>query len=722
MRFRIARILLSILSATLAMSCTTQAGDQSEMDDPEVAKTVHRYTNRLIDEKSPYLLQHAHNPVDWYPWGDEAFEKAARENKPVFLSIGYSTCHWCHVMEEESFENEEVAALLNAYFVAVKVDREERPDIDGYFLTVAQLLNGSGGWPLTAVLTPDGEPFFAATYIPRESIPGRTGMMTLLPAIWDAWQNRKDEVDGSVAKIMEAVESMIAPDLTGQGITEAFHLAAFEHLIADFDTEHGGFGRSPKFPRPHSLVFLLRYWKRTGEDKALAAVEKTLTEMRFGGIYDHLGFGFHRYSTDREWHLPHFEKMLYDQAMISIAYLEAYQSTGSELFRQTAEEIFAYVLRDMISPEGGFYTAEDADSEGEEGLFYLWDIGEIEEILGAGASEVAAAFGIRPEGNYVDEARGTKTALNLLDRTGSEVPEGWDATRKLLLRIRGERIRPLRDDKILTDWNGLMISALAQGGRILDDQDLVEAARGAADFILTNLRRKDGVLLHRYRDGEAAIPGHLDDYAFLVQGLIDLYQATYDLSYLEHASALTEEMLAHFLDTEDGGFYLTAVENDDLPFRQKPSADAAIPSGNSVAFGNLLRLSWLTGRTEFADHGFDAGRGFSRFLERAPEGHTMMLAWHEALLMDPVEVIIVGHRDSSDTQEKLHALARAYLPNMVVIFKPADSGGGQRLAKIARFTSDYSMVNGKATAYVCRGFICNLPTTDTEEMLSQIGP
>ncbi len=373
----------------------------------------------------------------------------------------------------------------------------------------------------------------------------------------------------------------------------------------------------------------------------------------------------------------------------------------------------------MRSPEGGFYTAEDADSEGEEGLYYLWSLKELEDVLGEVASEVAEAFGVVSEGNYIDEATGKGTSLNLLDRVDEDVPALWEATRKKLLKIREGRVRPIRDDKILTDWNGFMISALAQGGRVLGSPELVAAARDAADFILAEMHLEDGTLLHRYRDGEPAIPGHLDDYAFFVQGLIDLYEVTYDLAFLQQASALTDRMLALFLDPENGGFYLTAAENDDLPFRQKPSADGALPSGNSVAFGDLLRLSWLTGRTGLSDHALNSGRAFGRFIERAPEGHGMMLAWHELLLMEPVEVIIVGFQDSADTVEKLHALNSQYAPNMVVIFKPADGSSGI-LEGIAPFTSNYSMIGGEATAYVCRGFVCNLPTTDTGEMISQV--
>ena len=685
----------------------------------DAATDNRRNTNRLAGENSPYLLQHAHNPVDWYPWGDRAFEKAREEDKPVFLSIGYSTCHWCHVMESESFESDDVARLLNDHFVAVKVDREERPDIDSYYMTASQLLTGSGGWPLTVFLTPEREPFYSATYIPRASFPGRTGMLDLLPAIATTWKDRRGKVMDSVTRIASAIESTLAADLSGDGMTQTLHRSAFDALSASFDEVNGGFGNAPKFPSPHNLIFLLRYWKRTGEEAALRMVEKTLTAMGRGGMYDHLGFGFHRYSTDAEWHLPHFEKMLYDQAMIAIAYLEGYQATANDSFRSTAEEVFTYVLRDLRAPEGGFYTAEDADSSGEEGLYYLWSVEELREILGDDAEAVIAAFGMKPGGNFRDEAKGTMSALNLLDRNRGELPPGWESMRKRLLEVRGKRSRPLLDDKILADWNGLMISALALGARILGNGELAEAAVEAAGFVLGEMTTGEGALLHRYRRGEASIPGYLDDYGFFIQGLIDLHQATGDTVYLGHASALAERMIADFLDREKGGFYLSSLDGGDLRIRQKSSSDGAIPSGNSGAIGDLFRLSWLTGKSHYADHALETGRAFSRFLERAPNGHAMMLGWHELLLAGPVTVVVVGDPESQDTREKLDALKGLYLPNLVVLLKSIGDATPP-LAEIAPFTEEYHAIDGAATAYVCRDYVCNLPTTDTEEMLSQI--
>ena len=685
------------------------------------AMNTEKHTNRLIDEQSPYLLQHAHNPVNWYPWGNEAFAAAKKENKPVFLSIGYSTCHWCHVMEKESFEDEGVAALLNEFFISIKVDREERPDIDSYYMMVAQMFTGRGGWPLSIILTPDKEPFYAATYIPKTSYPNRTGMMDLLPAAYGTWKNRDQQFDESVDKIMERLESAIAPDLSGAAISEDLHRAAFDKLESRFDAVHGGFGSEPKFPSVHHLIFLLRYWHRTGDEAALEMVERTLSAMRNGGIYDHVGFGFHRYSTDTEWHLPHFEKMLYDQAMISQVYIDAYQATGDPSFRQTAEEIFTYALRDLHSPEGGFYTAEDADSEGEEGLFYLWSPDELRNILGEEFTGIASAFGIVEGGNYIDEARRVKTGLNLFDRSESPLPERWEDNRRKLFAIREKRIHPFKDDKILTDWNGLMISALARGGRAFDDRSYTAAAREAADFVLSNMMGEDGSLLHQYRQGKVSIGGHLDDYAFFVQGLIDLYHATFDVRYLSNAVGLTEKMIDLFHDSTEGGFFLSAEGANTLPYRQKESADSALPSGNSAAFGNLLRLAWLTGKTSFTEYALGIGSAFGRFIHQAPEGHTMMIAWHELLLDEPVEVIIVGDPDRDDTRSMIAALAEAYIPGMVVLVKSDDGSKADKLlSETAPFAANYKMIDGKATAYVCRDFVCNLPTADIEEMMEQI--
>ncbi|HJX13904.1 MAG TPA: thioredoxin domain-containing protein, partial [Dehalococcoidales bacterium] len=522
--------------------------------------------NRLAREKSPYLLQHAANPVDWYPWGDEAFGKAARENKPVFLSIGYSTCHWCHVMAHESFEDPEVGRLLNEGFVAVKVDREERPDIDMLYMTVCQAMTGSGGWPLTILLTPDRRPFYAGTYIPRESRYGRLGLLELLPRIRELWTTRPNDLPDSAARITATLQRAVALPPGAELGEDVLH-RAWEELAPRFDTRYGGFGTAPKFPSPHNLTFLLRYGKRTGREEARDMVERTLRAMRRGGIHDHIGFGFHRYATDPTWLVPHFEKMLYDQALLATAYLEAYQATGREEYARTAREIFTYVRRDMTAPEGAFYTAEDADSEGVEGKFYVWTSAEIKQILAPGEADLfTRVFNIREEGNFADGAESGRTGHNIPHLTRpleeisaelqiplSKLEQKLEAIRRKLFTHREQRVRPHRDDKILTDWNGLMIAALALGARALGEPEYAAAARQAADFILNNLVGPDGRLLHRYRDGEAAIPAHLDDYAFLVHGLVELYEATFEVGYLERALALNRQLLEHFWDGGNGG-------------------------------------------------------------------------------------------------------------------------------------------------------------------------
>ncbi|MHC5077701.1 MAG: thioredoxin domain-containing protein [Planctomycetota bacterium] len=501
--------------------------------------------NRLAGEKSPYLLQHAKNPVHWYPWGKEAFERARKEDKPIFLSIGYSTCHWCHVMAHESFEDPEVARLMNEAFVNIKVDREERPDIDGIYMKFCLMMTGSGGWPLTIVMTPDKKAFFAGTYFPKRSVPGRIGMMDLVPRLRDLWRTRKEEICASAEEVL-SVAKRSADFTPGEGLAVSDLKRATRQLAARFDEKRGGFGTAPKFPSPHHLLFLLRYWKRTGDSQALHMVERTLQAMGRGGIWDHVGFGFHRYATDADWRVPHFEKMLYDQAGLAMAYTEAFQATQKPAYARTAKEILTYVLRDLKSPEGGFYSAEDADSEGEEGKFYLWKRDEIVALLGKEEGEwVSKALSVREDGNFAEEATGRKTGANILflspspsdaerEAGGMDLPfeERLEAARRRLYEARERRVHPFKDTKILTDWNGLMIAALAKASQAFGKEEYAKAARDAATFILQTLRGPDGRLLHRYRDGEAGLPAHVDDYAFLIWGLIELAEATFETPFL----------------------------------------------------------------------------------------------------------------------------------------------------------------------------------------------
>ena len=522
-------------------------------------ESQHR-ANRLAREKSPYLLQHANNPVDWYAWGDEAFEKAKEEDKPIFLSIGYSTCHWCHVMEKESFEDDETAQLMNDTFVSIKVDREERPDIDHVYMTVCQMMTGSGGWPLNVIMTPDRKPFFATSYLPKQSIYGRLGMDDLSRQVKKLWTESRDQVLDSSEKVMLAL-NRIQEDSPGQSLGKEVLNTAFRQLSQNYDPKHGGFGNAPKFPTAHNMLFLLRYWKRTGDDSALRMVEGTLKAMRQGGIYDQIGFGFHRYSTDERWLVPHFEKMLYDQAMLAMIYTEAYQATGKEDYATTANEIFTYVLRDMTAVEGGFFSAEDADSEGEEGKFYVWTMDEIRNLLDSSEAElVTEVYRAADVGNFHEEATGQLTGSNILHMRQSlhetalrlgippeELKTRLEQARLKLFEAREKRIHPYKDDKILTDWNGLMIAALSKAAQVFDRPDYANAAMKAADFILSTLRAPDGRLLHRYRDGEAGMPPNVDDYVFMIWGLLELYEATFEIRYLKTALDLNQCFSPAFL-------------------------------------------------------------------------------------------------------------------------------------------------------------------------------
>lgn len=684
--------------------------------------------NRLAEEKSPYLLQHAENPVDWYPWGEEAFSKARTGNKPVFLSIGYSTCHWCHVMAHESFEDPEVAGLMNEVFVSVKVDREERPDIDGVYMTVCQALTGSGGWPLSIIMTPDKEPFFAATYIPKETRFGRIGMLELVPRIREMWLTRKSEVLESVGQITATLSRTVTKP--GQVPGEQELQLAYDQLSIRYDADEGGFGTAPKFPTPHNLLFLLRYWRRTGNEDALSMVEKTLGAMRRGGIYDHIGYGFHRYSTDANWLVPHYEKMLYDQALLAIAYIEAYQAIGKEEYARTAREIFSYVLRDMTSPEGGFYSAEDADSEGEEGKFYLWTAGEIKQALpGTEADLAMKVFNTNKDGNYLDEVSGSKTGKNILhltetilkiasslDITEQELLEKLGQIREKLFDYRKKRVRPHRDDKILTDWNGLMIAALSKGARVLNEASYADTARQAAEFISAKLILPDGKLLHRYRDGEAAVPANLDDYAFLVYGLMELYETTFEVGYLKTALKLNGELLEHFWDNEAGGFFFTADDAESLIIRRKEIYDGAVPSGNSVAMLNLLRLGRIIADARLEDKAAKIGQAFAETVSESPSAYTMLMTAVDFAVGPSHEVVIAGESFGSDTGEMLKALNRCFVPNKVVILRPAEEEIPE-IDGIVPFARYHSARHGKATAYVCLDYNCQLPTTDTDTML-----
>ena len=686
--------------------------------------------NRLIHEKSPYLLQHAENPVDWYAWEPEAFEKARKENKPIFLSIGYSTCHWCHVMAHESFENPEVARLMNEVFVCIKVDREERPDIDNIYMRVCRMMNfGRGGWPLTIFMTPDKKPFSARTYIPRESRHGREGMLDLIPRIKEEWDTQHADILKSADQITASL-NQLSQGSTGDELDKSTLKTAYEQLSSRFSEQYGGFGNAPKFPSPQNLLFLLRYWQSTNDEKALRMVVKTLQSMQEGGIYDHIGFGFHRYSTDSHWLVPHFEKMLYDQAMLAMAYIEAYQATGKKELRETAKKIFTYVLRDMTDPKGGFYSAEDADSEGVEGKFYVWTEDEIRKVLkGEEADLIINVYNIDKTGNFRDEASGENTGANILhlEKTLTEVAfknktsvdelkERVEAARQKLFTARNKRIHPHKDDKILTDWNGLMIAALAKGAQVCNEPEYADAARRAADFILTDMRRPDGRILHRYRDGHAAILANVDDYAFLIWGLLELYETIFDVHYLQTALDLNNEMIKYFWDEQNGGFYFTADDAEELIVRQKDIYDGAIPSGNSVAVLNLFRLARITANSDLEDKANKIMLAFSKDVKSVPSGYTQMMVGLDFGIGPSYEIVIVGNPEAKDTKEMLNSLRKHFVPNKVVLLRPSDQEEPD-IIRLAKFTEYQSSFDGKATAYVCLDYACKMPTTDTEEML-----
>jgi uncharacterized protein YyaL (SSP411 family) len=689
------------------------------------------YTNRLIEEKSPYLLQHAHNPVDWWAWGEAAFEKARREEKPIFLSIGYSTCHWCHVMERESFEDEAVAAVLNRYFVPVKVDREERPDVDRIYMHFVQATTGSGGWPMSVWLTPDLKPFFGGTYFPPDNRWGRPGFKTILEYIANAWISDRAKILESSANVLAELRKQGEWTPQGTIVDDGIVESCYAVFRRTYDARLGGFGSAPKFPRPVAFNFLLRYHYETGNPEALEMAVTTLREMAKGGMNDQLGGGFHRYSVDERWFVPHFEKMLYDQGQLAVSYLEAYQLTGDTFLADVARDIFEYVLRDMTDAGGAFYSAEDADSvidpakpeEKGEGAFYIWSQAELEEILG---QELAQWFhyryGVEADGNVRNDPHGEFTGRNILyqarslaetaRRFGQSEPEmksALDGAKRALMAARDKRVRPHLDDKILTAWNGLMISAFALGGRVLNEPRYLDAARRAADFLLDTMAK--GTLLRRYRDGEAAIEGFLDDYAFFATALVDLYEATLDGRYLREAIRLAKEMRARFEDSEAGGFFSASGDDPHLVLRMKDDYDGAEPSGNSLAATLLLRLGEITGSEDFRRSAMRTIEAFSQRLRVAPHATPQMVVAYMNSRRKPRQIVLAGEGESAGVEALLNEAFRRYLGYRVIM-----GADGELLPQ----TAAMSPVEGKATAYVCENFACQLPVTDPAAMAEQL--
>ena len=675
--------------------------------------------NRLIDETSPYLLQHAHNPVDWYPWGDEALGRARAEDKPILLSIGYSACHWCHVMEHESFEDPATARLMNENFVSVKVDREERPDLDSIYMGAVQAMTGQGGWPMTVFLTPDGVPFYGGTYFPPRDGRGMPGFPRVLRSIAEAYRRSPDEVRRSAEELCGHLgRSLMGHEATS--LSPDVAASAYQGLAATFDSRYGGFGSAPKFPQPMNFEFLSRYYQRVGEPHALEMTRVTLDHMAQGGIYDQLGGGFHRYATDAIWLVPHFEKMLYDNALLAVVYLEAYQVTGDEGYRRVVEETLDYVTREMTSPEGGFYSAQDADSEGVEGKYFVWTPAEIAAVVGPeDALLVCAYYGVTGAGNF----EGTNILHRMIPLDDAarnagvapgEMQAAVERARPLLLAARDQRVKPGRDDKILTSWNGLMLRAFADAARVLGRDDYRAVAQKSADFLLVKLRR-EGRLLRTYKDGRAKINGYLDDYAALADGLLALYACTFEPRLFAEARALADTMLEHFWDDAEGGFYTTSDDHEALISRPKEVFDNAVPSGNSTAVGVLLRLAALSGDTTYAEKAERTLTALTGIVQRAPGGFGRALAAMEFLLTTPTEVAITGDPGDTGAGALLAVVNGAYLPNVVT----AATRPGAVEAGIA-LLEGRDTVDGHAAAYVCQRFACRRPATIPEELAREL--
>ena len=699
----------------------------------EATPTEHKFTNKLIDETSPYLLQHAHNPVDWYPWGEEALAKAKAENKPIFLSIGYSACHWCHVMEHESFENEEIAAYLNEHYISIKVDREERPDLDEIYMAAVQGMTGSGGWPMTVFLTPDLEPFYGGTYYPPEDRYGRPGFLSLLKGIQDHYVNKPEDVSKQAEQLTAFVKRALGGRETTEGeLSTNLVDTAVGELLASYDSEEGGFGGAPKFPNSAAISILLRHHARTGEPRSLEAATNTLDRMFMGGMYDHLGGAFHRYSVDAQWLVPHFEKMLYDNGQLAQVYLDAYQLTSNEVYARVAREIFTYQLRDMTDAGGAFHSTEDADSEGEEGKFYIWTLDEVMEVLG---EEDGKFFGlyyaVRAKGNFQSHEPYHKEQNILhLTRTHDEIATELEMTpkdleakiapmREQLFAHREQRVHPGLDDKVLTSWNGLMIAALARGHQVLGDEEYREAAERAADFVLSDMM-VDGVLMRSHRKGETKLLGYLDDYAFMTVALIDLYEATFDTKWLDAADTLAADMVTRFWDEEDGGFFFTTTDHKDLLARTKPTYDGAEPSGNSIATLALLRLAKLTDNAEYYAKAERVLRLRQEDMASMSAGHFRMILAADFYLYAPKEIALAGKTGSDDLAAMVQAIHGMYIPNKVLAHVDPDSDNAEQTAERIPLLAQKTLQDGTATAYVCKDFACQAPVTTPEALQEQL--
>jgi uncharacterized protein YyaL (SSP411 family) len=675
-----------------------------------------KYTNHLIHETSPYLLQHAHNPVEWYPWGEGAFERARRENKPVLLSVGYSACHWCHVMAHESFEDEEIAKLMNDLFVNIKVDREERPDLDQIYMNAVQMMTHHGGWPMTVFLTPEAVPFYGGTYFPPQDRYNMPGFPRVLISVADAYREKPDEIKETGASLVNELRRLNPTAASNHALELELLNAAYAGIVRSYDSINGGFGSAPKFPPAMTLEFLLRTHARTGNKEALEIVGYTCQKMAEGGIYDQLGGGFHRYSTDARWLVPHFEKMLYDNALLSRLYLHYFQTSQSVQARDTVKGILDYVLREMTDPAGGFYSTQDADSEGHEGKFFVWDIDEVRATLADNDAQIFSDYyNITEAGNF--EGKNIPNVTQSLDELAakhgisiSEAQNSLDASKRKLFELRETRVKPDRDEKVLTAWNGLMMASFAEAGVVLDRADYTEAARRNAQFLLANLRR-DGSLLRTWKDGVAKFNAYLEDYAFLTEGLLTLYETTGEFSWLEEAMALADRMIEEFWDNENRGFFFTGKSHENLIVRSKDYFDNATPSGNSVAAMVLLRLALLSGKDNYRDLGTKVLQEVADSIRRYPSAFGYALSAADFLLSEPKEVAIVG-KDAGDIRPLLHEAWRRYLPNKVV----APGFGGETIPLLR----DRPTQNGLPTAYVCAHYVCKEPVNSVSDLAKQL--
>lgn len=687
--------------------------------------------NHLANETSPYLLQHVNNPVDWYPWGKEALERSKKENKPIFLSIGYSACHWCHVMEHESFENEAIAKSLNEKFVCIKVDREERPDLDQIYMNSVQMMTGRGGWPMSVFLTPDLKPFYAGTYWPPKRSRGMPGFDEIIAGVSNAWETNREAVLDTSNKLTEELAKI--GNQGGGELSEDLIAGAVQQFRQTFDSTYGGFGSAPKFPSPMGLQLLLRFWHRKRDKQALKMVTVTLDRMAAGGIYDHLGGAFSRYSVDARWLVPHFEKMLYDNSQLAATYLEAYQATGNEDYPRIVRETLDYTLRDMTDggvdgKGGGFYSTEDADSEGVEGKFYVWKPAELREILGdEAANTFARVYDVTDEGNFehaniLNLPKSIEQQAKVLGRETSDLEQELADSRAKLFAAREKRIHPGKDDKVIVSWNGLMIDAMARAGAVLGEQRYIDAAEKAAGFLLATLRRADGRLLHTWRNGEAKLDAYLDDYANLANGLVSLYETTFDGKHLDDAIALMQVVLDHFMDKKAGGFFYTADDHEELIVRNKDFYDNAVPSGNAMAATVLMRLGKLTGTQTYLDAANGAMLATVGLMKQAPAAVSQMMLALDLQLGPTYEFVLAGDLQDKATQDTLADLRRRFLPNKVFAFV---GEGSEPTTALNDLLVGKKMLDDKPTLFVCEGFTCQEPAVGDEaisETLDKLTP